>query len=136
MEVKNMANIWFNAFLEKYRFTTAKGVLSTEDLFDLKMKDLDKLYQDLSMSIDELKGNSLFDNEENVEKMNAIKALTDKKNIVEAIFNYHKAQQEAAQKLAKTKAMKDELNEVIAQKQKDELASMDIEQLKEIRDSL
>ena len=88
------------------------------------------------MSIDELKGNSLFDNEENVEKMNAIKALTDKKNIVEAIFNYHKAQQEAAQKLAKTKAMKDELNEVIAQKQKDELASMDIEQLKEIRDSL
>lgn len=131
-----MANIWFNAFLEKYRFTTAKGVLSTEDLFDLKMKDLDKLYQDLSMSIDELKGNSLFDNEENVEKMNAIKALTDKKNIVEAIFNYHKAQQEAAQKLAKTKAMKDELNEVIAQKQKDELASMDIEQLKEIRDSL
>lgn len=136
MEVKNMANIWFNAFLEKYRFTTAKGVLSTEDLFDLKIKDLDKLYQDLSMSIDELKGNSLFDNEENVEKMNAIKALTDKKNIVEAIFNYHKAQQEAAQKLAKTKAMKDELNEVIAQKQKDELASMDIEQLKEIRDSL
>ena len=136
MEVKNMANIWFNAFLEKYRFTTAKGVLSTEDLFDLKMKDLDKLYQDLSMSIDELKGNSLFDNEENVEKMNAIKALTDKKNIVEAIFNYHKAQQEAVQKLAKTKAMKDELNEVIAQKQKDELASMDIEQLKEIRDSL
>ena len=136
MEVKNMANIWFNAFLEKYRFTTAKGVLSTEDLFDLKMKDLDKLYQDLSISIDELKGNSLFDNEENVEKMNAIKALTNKKNIVEAIFNYHKAQQEAAQKLAKTKAMKDELNEVIAQKQKDELASMDIEQLKEIRDSL
>ncbi len=131
-----MANIWFNAFLEKYRFTTAKGVLSTEDLFDLKMKDLDKLYQDLSMNIDELKGNSLFDNEENVEKMNAIKALTDKKNIVEAIFNYHKAQQEAAKKLAKTKAMKDELNEVIAQKQKDELASMDIEQLKEIRDSL
>ena len=131
-----MANIWFNAFLEKYRFTTAKGVLSTEDLFDLKMKDLDKLYQDLSISIDELKGNSLFDNEENVEKMNAIKALTNKKNIVEAIFNYHKAQQEAAQKLAKTKAMKDELNEVIAQKQKDELASMDIEQLKEIRDSL
>ena len=131
-----MANIWFNAFLEKYRFTTAKGVLSTEDLFDLKMEDLDKLYQDLSMSIDELKGNSLFDNEENVEKMNAIKALTDKKNIVEAIFNYHKAQQEAAKKLAKTKAMKDELNEVIAQKQKDELASMDIEQLKEIRDSL
>ena len=29
-----MANIWFNAFLEKYRFTTAKGVLSTEDLLN------------------------------------------------------------------------------------------------------
>lgn len=131
-----MVNIWFNAILGKYRFSTSKGVLSTEDLFDLKMEDLDKLYQDLSMSIDELKGNSLFNNEENVEKMNAIKALTDKKDIVEAIFNYHKAQQEATKKLAKTKAMKDELNEVIAQKQKDELASMDIEQLKQIRDSL
>ena len=37
---------------------------------------------------------------------------------------------------AKAKAMKDELNEVIAQKQKDQLADMSIDQLKEIRDSL
>ena len=131
-----MVNIWFNAALEKYRFSTSRGNLATEDLFDLKMSDLDKLYQDLSAEIDDLKGNSLFDDEENVEKVNTIKALTDKRHIVEAVFNYHKAIQESNKKAAKTIAMKDELNEVIAQKQKDELASMDIEQLKEIRDSL
>lgn len=131
-----MSNIWFNAFLCKYRFNTARGNLSTEDLFDLKMADLDVIYQDLSSEIDELKGKSLFNDEENSEKINTIKELEDKKGIVEAVFNYHKANKEAAEKAAKVKAMKDELNEVIAQKQKDELSSMDIEQLKQIRDSL
>ena len=129
-------NIWFNAILCKYRFNTVKGNLSTEDLFDLDMEDLDKIYQNLSISIDELKGNSLFDDDENQEKINAKKALIDKRDIVQAIFNYHKANKEAAEKAAKNKAMKDELNEVIAQKQKDELASMDIKRLKQIRDSL
>ena len=130
-------NIWFNAALDKYRFNTSKGNLATEDLFDLSMEDLDSLYSNLSDEMDELSsGASLFDEGVSTEKSDEIEAVKDKMGIVKSIFNYHKSNLDAQIKAAKIKAMKDELNEVIAQKQKDELASMSVEQLKEIRDSL
>lgn len=129
-------NVWFNAVLEKYRFVYSKGNLSTEDLFDLKMEELDSIYQDLIDDLDQLEGKSLYDNDEDKDKANKIKALENKLCIVESIFNYHKENKAAAEKAAKTKAMKDELNEVIAQKQKDELAGLSIDELKQIRDAL
>ena len=46
-------NVWFNAVLKKYRFSCSKGNLTTEDLFDLKMKELDGIYQDLVSEIDQ-----------------------------------------------------------------------------------
>lgn len=124
-------NVWFDAVLEKYRFVCSKGNLTTEDLFDLKMEELDSIYQDLIDDLDQLEGKSLYDNDEDKDKANKIKALENKLCIVESIFNYHKAN-----KAAKIKAMKDELNEVIAQKQKDELAGLSIDELKKIRDTL
>ena len=129
-------NVWFNAVLEKYRFVCSKGNLTTEDLFDLKMEELDSIYRGLMDDLDQLEGKSLYDNDEDKDKANKIKPLEDKLCIVEGIFNYHKANKAAAERAAKTKAMKDELNEVIAQKQKDQLADMSIDQLKKIRDSL
>lgn len=129
-------NVWFDAVLEKYRFVCSKGNLTTEDLFDLKMEELDSIYQDLVDDLDQLEGKSLYDNDEDKDKANKIKALENKLCIVETIFNYHKANKAAAEKAAKTKAMKDELNEVIAQKQKDELAGLSIDELKKIRDTL
>lgn len=129
-------NVWFNAVLNKYRFSCSKGNLTTEDLFDLKMKELDGIYQDLVDEIDQLEGKSLYDSDEDKNKMDEIKVLNDKINIVESIFNYHKANKEAAKRKTKIKTMKDELNEVIAQKQKDELASLSVEELKKIRDAL
>lgn len=129
-------NIWFNAALDKYRFNTQKGNLATEDLFDLKMEELDVIYSNLSEELDVISsGTSLFE-DSNTKKSNEIKVLKDKIGIVKAIFDYHKSNKESAEKSAKIKAMKDELNEVIAQKQKDELASMSIDKLKSIRDSL
>ena len=129
-------NVWFNAILEKYRCVCSKGNLTTEDLVDLKMEELDSIYQDLIDDLDQLEGKSLYDNDEDKDKANKIKALENKLCIVETIFNYHKANKAAAEKAAKTKAMKDELNEVIAQKQKDELAGLSIDELKQIRDAL
>ena len=129
-------NIWFNAALDKYRFNTSKGNLATEDLFDLKMEELDIIYSNLAEELDDMSsGASLFENA-NVEKSNDIRILKDKMNIIKSVFNYHKANKEAIEKAAKTKAMKDELNEVIAKKQKDELANLSVDELKQIRDAL
>ena len=100
------------------------------------MEELDSIYQDLIDDLDQLEGKSLYDNDEDKDKANKIKVLENKLCIVETIFNYHKANKAAAEKAAKTKAMKDELNEVIAQKQKDELAGLSIDELKQIRDAL
>ena len=41
-----MSNIWFNALVRSYRFEY-KGLINTEDLFDLEMRELDIIYQDI-----------------------------------------------------------------------------------------
>ena len=125
-----MSNIWFNALVRSYRFEY-KGLINTEDLFDLDVKELDLIYQDLISEKSDLSSKSLLDN--NTDEIDWIQGKID---VVKGVFDYKQAQSAAQAKAAKAKAMKDELNEAIAQKQKDELASMSIEQLKEIRDSL
>lgn len=125
-----MSNIWFNALVRNYRFKY-KGLINTEDLFDLEMKELDIIYQDLVSEKNDLTDKSLLDT--NNEEIDWIQGKID---VVKGVFDYKKAQADAQAKAAKAKSMKDELNEVIAQKQKDQLADMSIDQLKEIRDSL
>lgn len=125
-----MSNIWFNALVRSYRFKY-KGLINTEDLFDLEMKELDIIYQDLVSEKNDLTAKSLLDT--NNEEIDWIQGKID---VVKGVFDYKKAQADAQAKAAKAKSMKDELNEVIAQKQKDQLADMSIDQLKEIRDSL
>lgn len=125
-----MSNIWFDALVRSYRFEY-KGVINTEDLFDLDVKELDLIYQDLISEKSDLSSKSLLDN--NTDEIDWIQGKID---VVKGVFDYKQAQSAAQAKAAKAKAMKDELNEVIAQKQKDQLADMSIEQLKEIRDSL
>ena len=125
-----MSNIWFNALVRSYRFEY-KGLINTEDLFDLEMRELDIIYQDLVSEKNDLTAKSLLDT--NNEEIDWIQGKID---VVKGVFDYKKAQSDAQSKAAKAKAMKDELNEVIAQKQKDQLADMSIDQLKEIRDSL
>lgn len=125
-----MSNIWFNALVRSYRFEY-KGLINTEDLFDLEMRELDIIYQDLVSEKNDLTAKSLLDT--NNEEIDWIQGKID---VVKGVFDYKKAQADAQAKAAKAKSMKDELNEVIAQKQKDQLADMSIDQLKEIRDSL
>ena len=125
-----MSNIWFNALVRSYRFKY-KGLINTEDLFDLQMRELDIIYQDLVSEKNDLTAKSLLDT--NNEEIDWIQGKID---VVKGVFDYKKAQADAQAKAAKAKSMKDELNEVIAQKQKDQLADMSIDQLKEIRDSL
>ena len=125
-----MSNIWFNALVRSYRFKY-KGLINTEDLFDLEMRELDIIYQDLVSEKNDLTAKSLLDT--NNEEIDWIQGKID---VVKGVFDYKKAQADAQAKAAKAKSMKDELNEVIAQKQKDQLADMSIDQLKEIRDSL
>ena len=96
-------NVWFNAVLEKYRFVCSKGNLTTEDLFDLKMEELDSIYQDLIDDLDQLEGKSLYDNDEDKDKANKIKALENKLCIVESIFNYIKQIKQQLRKQLKLK---------------------------------
>ena len=59
-----MTNIWVECLKNKFRFEF-KGLISTEDLFDLTLADLDAIYKSLKKEESDLQGDSLLGNDEN-----------------------------------------------------------------------
>ena len=54
-----MTDIWIECLKNKYRFEF-KGLINVEDLFDLKLEDLDLIYRELKKNEADLQGDSLF----------------------------------------------------------------------------
>ncbi|WP_295621347.1 hypothetical protein [uncultured Methanobrevibacter sp.] len=53
-----MDNIWIEALKKKYRFEF-KGLINLEDLFDLRLVDLDYIYKNLKRDENDLQVESL-----------------------------------------------------------------------------
>lgn len=126
-----MTNIWIECLKNKYRFEF-KGVLNVEDLFDLKLEDLDLIYKGLKKEEQELQGDSLLENVENPKKAE----VEAKLNIVKEIFNMKQAEIEANKRAVANRAQKAKILAIIENKQDQELSEKSIEELKEIYDNL
>ena len=59
-----MDNMWIEALKKKYRFEY-KGLINVEDLFDLKLEDLDYIYKNLKRNENDLQVDSLLDANKN-----------------------------------------------------------------------
>jgi len=126
-----MADVFMNATRKKYRFSTAKGNLTTEQLWDLPLESLDEIWQKINATIEDASRTSLLSvrSNKNVE-------LTEKAEVVKAIVEYKLAAAEKADRARQTKAEKERILNIIAAKQEQELASMSIDELKKRLEAL
>ena len=126
-----MTDMWIECLKNKYRFEF-KGLISAEDLFDLKLEDLETIQKGLKKEEADLQGDSLLETKDNPKQLE----VEAKINIVKEIFNMKQAEIEANKRALANKAQKAKILAIIENKQDQELSEKSIEELKEIYDNL
>lgn len=128
--------MWIEALSKKLRFEY-KGLISIEDLFDLSLNELDEIYRKLKKELDEYKQyseDSLLSKDD--EKDETSEELQLKIDVVTAVFNHLKKQQEELQRKIALQNQRDKILGIIADKQDEELSNKSISELKELLDDL
>ena len=124
-------NTFMKATKEKYRFTTRKGSIGVEELWDLSMTDLSKIHEDLNDELVSMSKGSLLDDETmTAQKKREIDKVTTKMEVVATIFKTKKEEKIAREKAAETKAQKEKIAAILADKEDEALKSLSTEQLK------
>lgn len=118
-----MADLFKIANKKKYRFNY-KGVISVEDLWDLSVEELDKIYKSLKSMQKNASEESLL---QTVSKED--KELLNKIEIVKIIVADKLAAKERAQKAASQRAQNQRILEIMADKQDAALKEKSIEEL-------
>ena len=126
----NNTNIFEAASKNKYRYPY-KGMITTEDLWDLTQAQLDVIYKALNKGVYEAQVSSLMYKvtEVDVELLNKIE-------IVKYIFNAKEAEAEARKNDVAKHAKKQRILDILAQKQEDALQNMSEDELKKMLDEL
>lgn len=115
----------------KLRFNF-KGNISTEDLWDLSLTDLDEIYKSLSKNKKENSGEDSL-----IGKPTKESKITDLKiDIVKHIFAVKTAEKDAREQRAAKLVRKRQLQDIIARKQDEELQNKSTEELAKLLDEL
>lgn len=120
-----MENIYKQASMLALRIETSKGSLSVEQLWTLKLTELDQLAVSLKKSMEDSSTKSFL---KATTKVNQLAKL--KFDIVLDILNTKKEAQDAASMDAEKKAHNEKILALIAQKEDGKLQEMSIEELK------
>jgi len=104
-----------------------RGQISVEDLWDLKLTDLDSIYKALSKKKRETEGESLLD-----VKTNENKVLELKMDIIKHIVQVKITEENMRKNLIEKKRYADKIGEIIQEKQDEELKGKSIEELKKM----
>ena len=118
-----MADLFKLAAKKKYRFNF-KGQITTEDLWDLSVEDLDKIYKNLKSQQKNASEESLL---QTVSKED--RELSNKIEIVKTVVMDKLAAKERALKAAEKKAQNQRILEIMADKQDAALKEKSIEEL-------
>lgn len=119
-----MADLFFNAVKNKYRFPSERGFLTVEQLFDVDFKTLDKIYGTLCEQKDAKPKKSLLSPREvgDVE-------LDEKIDIVTRVYNYKNALIESRRAAAEKSRDKQKLLDILAKKREEALENLSEEEL-------
>lgn len=109
---------------QKLRFQTTKGVLSTEQLWELPLTDLDTLAVSLEEAYKNSKGKSFLD-----KKTTKDKALKLQFDIVLDVLQTKSAEAEALTEAREIKEHNEKIIQLIANKQDENLKGKSIEEL-------
>lgn len=114
------------ALRNKYRFHL-NGQLTVEDLWDLSLTNLDKIYQNLSKELDSAKGVSLLTE---VSKETAV--LQEKMKIVKYIVETRMQEIEEKEKLKEKRDYKNKIAKIIEEKKESNLRDLSVEELEKL----
>lgn len=118
-------NIFEIAVREKYTYNF-RGLIKTEDLYDLKLTDLDAIYKGLKSDLAQLGEDSLIDSVDTEAK----ETINNKIEIVKAVVDYKREVKKNLED-AKAKAeTKKRLKDLIAQKENETLEGKSLDELK------
>ena len=112
---------------QKLRFTTAKGLLPTEDLWDLPLTTLNELAKSLSKQVKEAGEESFIE-----VKSSANEKLETMFEIVKHIIKVKLAERETLKVAKENATKKAQILELIHQKKNESLASMPVEELEKM----
>lgn len=118
----------------KFRYPY-KGSITTEDLWDLDVNQLDIVYRHLNKELKALDGDSLIATKSADEGVKA-NDLKNKIEIVKYIFNSKQQAAEFARMAVEKSAKKQHILNILAKKQENALESMSEDDLKKMLDEL
>lgn len=124
-----MSELFLKATKQKLRFQTNRGLVTTEDLWDLSLDDLDSLARSLNKEIKE-KGEESFIKTTKVDPK--IKLSFE---VAKSVIETKLADADKAQKAAATKEKNQKILALIARKKDAELEGLSLEELEEMVDS-
>lgn len=123
-------NLFEGAARAKYRFPF-KGSITTEDLWDLSLQDLDRIFKTMNAEVKQTQEESLLKVKDEHSEI-----LERKIEIVKHIVSVKQAEAEAMKDAANRKAQKQRIMEIIAKKEDDALANMSLDDLKKMVDGM
>jgi hypothetical protein len=124
-----MSDLFKIAVKNKYRFTY-KGVQTVEDLWDLSVEELDKIYKTLKTKQKSEAEESLLATTSKEDK-----ELNNKIEIIKTIVADKLSDKEKSIKAAERRAKNRRILEIMADKQEDELKSKSLDELKAMLES-
>jgi hypothetical protein len=127
MEIDKMFEL---ASRSKLRFSY-RGLISTEDLWDLKPESLDEIYRDVNVELKKMSEDSLLE-----KKQAGATVLELQVTIVKHIFEVKVAEAEAKKDAKERKTRKERILEIIAKKQDEDLEGKSLDELKVLAESM
>lgn len=129
-------NIWLECLRKQLRFNSygvvSAGILSAEDLFELNDKELQQIYRQYSKEYRELTEDVL---DISIENKEANEALI-KRDVIRGVYTIKLSEKMATQKAQEREETRQEILSIMAEKQKDELKDLSIEELQAKLDAL
>ena len=131
----NTENTLFRMAVQfKFRYPY-KGMITTEDLYDLTPSQLDIVYKNLSKELKAIDGDSLIASRTADEAV-AANDLKNKIEVVKAIFNEKQAAADLARMAAEKAEKKRHIMDILAKKQDDALQNMSEDELRKMLNDL
>jgi uncharacterized protein YfkK (UPF0435 family) len=128
--MENVDAMFEKASRIKLRFPFFKGLISAEDLWDLRVEDLDGIYRSVSEELKSVQEDSLL------KKRTGGSVLELQIGIIKRVYA---ARQEEADKREKAAARREQirqLDDIIARKENTALSEKSLEDLRKMRDEL
>jgi hypothetical protein len=123
-------NIFEYVVRNKTRFPF-RGIISTEDLWDLSLTNLDSIYKTLNKQVKQSEEESLLNTKNDIDEVLEVQIA-----IIKHIVAVKLAEQDAREKAAAKKEKKQKIMSIIAAKQDEALQNSSIEDLNKILDEL